>query len=128
MHNCFKMSISENVIPLTTSVPAEEFNHNKAIRQLIYEINMKVSSYTEKKKHTDFAIYSELRNSVYKKPYEEWSAQEISRRLNLSYGHFCASYKESFGISFHQDVIKSRISYAKYLLLTTSSSLSEIAY
>ena len=49
-------------------------------------------------------------------------------KLHLSYGHFCALYKKMFGESFHQDVIRFRIDFAKYLLLTTDKTLSMIAF
>ena len=89
---------------------------------------MNVSLYTDKKQHADFMTYLRVRNELYQNPQNEWSAQQISSRLNVSYGHFRSTYKELFGISFHQDSIRSRIYYAKFLLLTTSMSLSAIAY
>ena len=65
---------------------------------------------------------------MYIDPGSEWDAQKTCRDFRLSYGHFRATYKDIFGISFHQDLIRSRISMAKYMLLTTSLSLPAIAY
>ncbi|MDE6775028.1 MAG: AraC family transcriptional regulator, partial [Ruminococcus sp.] len=42
-------------------------------------------------------------------------------------GHFRAAYKNMFGVSFHKDLIQSRISLAKFLLITTALSLPAIA-
>ncbi len=119
---------TDSLVISSVCIPAEEFNTDKALRQLIYKINMNVSLYTDKKQHADFMTYLRVRNELYQNPQNEWSAQQISSRLNVSYGHFRSTYKELFGISFHQDSIRSRIYYAKFLLLTTSMSLSAIAY
>lgn len=98
------------------------------ISQLTEEINGKIKQFSEERRHTYYNEYIKVRNSMYLDPGSEWDAQKTCRDFRLSYGHFRATYKDIFGISFHQDLIRSRISMAKYMLLTTSLSLPAIAY
>ncbi len=77
----------------------------------------------------DIAIHEMLniRQRIVDTPGDEHSPETMSRLLNLSCGHFRAMYKESFGISFHQDIIKIRMDLAKYLLITTSMNIPAIS-
>lgn len=68
-----------------------------------------------------------LRIRLYHALCDQPTAEECCRQLCFSEGYFRARYKKLFGISYHQDCIQARISYAKYLLLTTSLSVSAIA-
>lgn len=95
---------------------------------LTEEINHRIQQLSDARRHNHYNAYLRVRNSMYNAPEEEWNAQNTCRAFRLSYGHFRATYKELFGISFHQDLIKSRIALAKYLLLTTAMSLPAIAY
>ena len=65
---------------------------------------------------------------MYCDPGKEWDAQKTCRDFHLSYGHFRATYKDIFGISFHQDLIASRIAMAKYLLLSTTIGIPAISF
>ena len=47
--------------------------------------------------------------------------------LNISTSHCQHIYKEFFGISIHQDMIRGRIEHAAALIQTTDMSISEIA-
>lgn len=78
--------------------------------------------------HLNYPEYAALRQSIFREPQMEWDAQESCQSFHLSYGHFRATYKELFGISYHQDLIRARISLAKHLLLTTALGLQNIAY
>ncbi|MBE6862479.1 MAG: helix-turn-helix domain-containing protein [Ruminococcus sp.] len=114
------------VCSLTTSV--SEFNFSSVLKSLRESLNEQISRLSDIRKHQNYSDYLRLRNELYLNPQKEWNAQTSCRDFRLSYGHFRATYKELFDISFHQDVIRSRISYAKYLLLTTALSLTSIAY
>lgn len=69
----------------------------------------------------------EIRNSIYLNSKNPPSTDEICRNHTFSPGHLRAIYKKCFGISFHQDCINSRISFAKYLLYTTNLPIASIA-
>ena len=79
------------------------------------------------RKLQNFTEFNNIKKAMYKQPDKKWDAENECRDLHLSCGHFRAAYKNIFGVSFHQDLIQSRISFAKYLLMTTSLSLPNIA-
>lgn len=66
-----------------------------------------------------------VRNHIYNM--EISSADSICRKYSFSTGYFRQIYKEMFGISFHQDVIRARILCAIYLLTTTVQSIASIS-
>jgi AraC family transcriptional regulator len=52
---------------------------------------------------------------------------DVARECALSVSHFARSFKETFGISAHQWLIRRRIEHAQELLRQTSTSIVEIA-
>ncbi|MBQ9898239.1 MAG: substrate-binding domain-containing protein [Ruminococcus sp.] len=79
------------------------------------------------RRNASFEGYDEIRARIYSSPTEDLRAEKLCRTLGHSAGYFRAMYKELFGLSFHQDLIRSRISYAKLLILTDNSSFASIA-
>ena len=108
------------------SVPDADANLQISVLQKL--LQEKIRHLSGKRSHANYQAYLNMRNAMYRKPHEEWNAQKTCREFHLSYGYFRAAYKELFDVSFHQDLIQSRISHAKYLLLTTSDNLPEIAW
>lgn len=96
-----------------------------SVQKLLHE---KAAELSEKRNSANYQEYMNMRNAMYRNPSQEWNAQKTCMEFHLSYGYFRAAYKDLFNVSFHQDLIQSRISYAKYLLLTTSENLPEIAW
>lgn len=74
--------------------------------------------------------FNEIRNRIYNfTPDNAISGvNEIAASLNLSTSYFQHIYKQLFGVSVMNDIIKSRIEYACYLLSSNSDSISEIAF
>ena len=66
-----------------------------------------------------------VRNRIYRM--ELCTADSICRQYSFSTGYFRQIYKELFGISFHQDMIRARVFCAIFLLLTTVQSIAAIA-
>jgi AraC family L-rhamnose operon transcriptional activator RhaR len=66
-----------------------------------------------------------VRNGVY--ALDECDTDNICRRYSFSSGYFRQIYKDFFGVSFHQDVIRARVFLAMYLLTTTVQSAASIA-
>jgi len=54
-------------------------------------------------------------------------AAQLAQRLNLSTSYFQHIYKELFGCSIHQDIIRGRIEQATRLLENSNATISEIA-
>lgn len=107
---------------------AAEFSLDDSLSYLIKKINTETEKLSLRLKHQNYSDYARLRNELYRNPQNKWDPQKICCSFRLSCGHFRASYKELFDISFHQDLIRSRISRAKYLLMTTALSIPAIAY
>ena len=68
-----------------------------------------------------------LRSQIYNMPYNDWSVDWLSHQLAMSKSYFQHLYKEVFGVSVMNDVIRSRIEHAKYLLSTTDIPITQIA-
>lgn len=67
-----------------------------------------------------------VRNTVYANPFWEWSVNWGAHQTRMSVSSFHAHYRAQFGVTFMQDVIRSRIEYAKMLLRTTDMSIHDI--
>lgn len=118
----------DSLIVSSCTVNIPEFSFDSEIQKLREKLNEKINALSDARRHTNYADYQKLRKRLYSCPEKKWDAQDTCRAFRLSYGHFRATYKEIFGISFHQDIIQSRISLAKYLLMTTALSIPSIAY
>lgn len=68
-----------------------------------------------------------IRSCVYLNSHKPPSTDEMCKSHTISPGHLRVVYKQCFGISFHQDCINSRISFAKYLLYTTNIPVASVA-
>lgn len=121
------MNKTDNVI--TSGITSNSCNTTaeEILKSLIEETNRKTENFSKQRKTSGFPEFSALRTEMYNYPDKKWDAENECRDLHLSCGHFRAAYKNLFGISFHQDLIQSRISLAKYLLMTTALSLPAIA-
>lgn len=76
---------------------------------------------------TYYEILSTIRNKIYSRPYELRTIESTAHEVRMSKSNFQQQYKKYFGISFIQDLINSRMEYAKKLLLNTNLSIMEIS-
>jgi AraC family transcriptional regulator of arabinose operon len=74
-----------------------------------------------------FRQFSELRSELYSSPQTHLPIEKLASRINLSKSYFQHIYKELFGCSVVTDMINSRLEYAKYLLRSSSLSVSAIS-
>ncbi len=105
----------------------EEYSFTAQLNKLREKISEDIYNLTLKQQQQNFNTFATLRNELYSSPEVERDINQVCQRFCLSTGHFRVIYREIFDISFHQDTIQSRIFYSKYLLLTTSMSVSAIA-
>lgn len=80
---------------------------------------------------SDIKYYNELqkvRNKIYNNPSGKFTIEDLAAQINLSKSYFQHCYKACFNTTPIADVINSRIAYSKRLLMSTSFSISEIAY
>ncbi len=68
-----------------------------------------------------------LRREIYHAPAKDWYIQDICDSLCISRPYFHKIYQLAFGTTCTQDVIESRIAYAKRLLAETDDPISEIS-
>lgn len=96
-------------------------------QKCIENINIQLNSTIEKRNINYYERMLQIRNSIYLNPQEDISTEDVCRKYSFSPGYLRVIYKKCFGISFLQDFINSRISKAKYLLLTTELKINTIA-
>ncbi|MBR5514202.1 MAG: substrate-binding domain-containing protein [Ruminococcus sp.] len=129
MHSPVYKSAGETANILTSGTTMYSLNTSleELMLTLTDKMNRRTKDLSNLQKSQGFTEFNTIRTAMYKHPEKKWDAENECRDLHLSCGHFRAAYKSIFGISFHQDLIQSRISLAKYLLMTTSLSLPAIA-
>jgi len=120
---CFAETAPDSFQITTAWYPLKDIQPHQCIEE-IYE---KAMHETTQQFTADDLQMLRLRIRLYHSLSEQPTAEECCRQLCFSEGYFRARYKKLFGISYHQDCIQARISYAKFLLLTTSLSVSAIA-
>ncbi len=76
-------------------------------------------------KHYDKMI--SVRNNIYLAPTSPPTIEKICKEFSFSEGHLRLTYKKCFGISIHKDLIRSRISLAKYLIYTTDMPIVTVS-
>lgn len=105
-------------------------NSVESMSFLLRLLFLKLSDYNSKKP----AVYSQmakklmtLRSDIYSVPQRAWSIDGICKELAISPSHLQHKYKQLFGNSIKSDITASRLEYAKYLLINTENSVSEIS-
>lgn len=68
----------------------------------------------------------DLQRLIYKEPARNWTVAEMASKLNISTGHLERIYKNTFGVSCMEDVIKSRINLAQKYLCSDVYNTDEI--
>lgn len=104
---------------------------SKLISNLLNILLLKVSALSFLEESQNENTYTEallkLRQSIYNHPEKKWNISEIAASLSLSSGYFHLLYKNAFGTTCHQDVILSRLDYAKELLAFSNQTVRQVA-
>ena len=74
-----------------------------------------------------YSSFLKTRNAVYQNSPELQDLESIAASFGFHPDYFNRKYKECFGISFHQDCIRSRVLYAVYLLIEANLTVTETA-
>lgn len=74
-----------------------------------------------------YPLFLKARNQIYLNPKESWNVEMVCQMIKFSRSYVQHMYKLFFGCSIIDDIKKSRIEYAKYLLSLTEESIGEIA-
>ena len=104
---------------------AQELSAAENIDQLHANLETATAKLADQKMQPHADTLFSVRNHIYNMVIS--SADSICRKYSFSTGYFRQIYKEMFGISFHQDVIRARILCAIYLLTTTVQSIASIS-
>ena len=73
-------------------------------------------------------LIEEVRSYILENPDKPLSLEDLARRANLSPYHFARTFKRQVGLSPHDYLIHTRLSLAKFYLLSTGDSVKQIAY
>lgn len=123
--------ISDLIRALTYSFYSKSPYKNEIIElytKLIFiKLSEKLHYQTESSYSSFYESISLLRSTIYNEPYNNWTIDSMSRTVNLSRSYFQHMYKKIVGTNAMNDVIQSRIEYAKHLLSSTSGTVVSIS-
>lgn len=75
----------------------------------------------------NFRLLYDLRREIYRHPEQDWSIDNICKRICLSRSYLQHMYKEFFDISCIADIAAARISAAKTILISSDLQVSQVA-
>lgn len=104
----------------------------KSLEYLFRMILIKVSEIAERSKEAKVPdryheLFQSLRSQIYLHPAKQWHVAECAAENGLSTPYFQKLYRNYFGNTFVQDVVQSRMEYAKHFLLVSNYSVKEIS-
>ncbi len=106
---------------------AAEFRFERALQDAMTACKAYTREAAEQQRLPHYASLQNFRNAIYLDPMHCDPLEVMCQKLCFSLGYFRNVYKKCFGISYHHDEIRSRISMGKYLLCTTSLNVTVIA-
>lgn len=117
------------------SVANEQYSQNRNKRTNILHYMALLFSKIDEQLHmpqiaygdSGYEMLSTIRHKIYSEPYVQRNIAFASHEVRMSRSAFQHLYRERFGVSFVQDLIESRVQYAKMLLTTTNLSVNDIA-
>ena len=92
---------------------------NKVSEQLHPKLPVKFSN--------TFEMLSTIRNKIYSCPNETRTVDSTAHEIRMSKSNFQHLYKKYFNVTFIQDLINSRVEYAKMLLTSTNLSSVDVS-
>ncbi len=101
------------------------------LRVLIYRLGESCRAYLNgeknREKNNHEAALQDLRTEIYSNPAKKITVEEMAARLCISVSHFQRIYRNKFGVSSYDDVIRARIKLAEHYLRTTNIEVNKIA-
>lgn len=107
--------------------PYQEESVMLYFKLLIIKLSEKMHTFSEEKVCVYYEDLTLLRSQIYNMPDHNWTISDMADRLSISKSYFQHLYKLIFDTSAIDDVIQSRINYARYFLSNTTLSVKEIA-
>ena len=120
---CIKMIAEEN---------SGNHMYSKGTIQHYFNIMFnKIAEYLHENESIDnssqYEMMLTIRNKIYSSPEVPRSIDWVAHETSMSRSSFQHLYKRYFGVTFIQDLLNSRISFAKMLLVTTDLSIGDIS-
>lgn len=107
--------------------PQKEATMQRYFELLLLKLSEKINKQRPEYDHPYYDHFCTLRNDIHLAPQNNWSIDEICKRMNLSRSHVQHLYKAFFGTSITADIQSSRVEHAKYLLSATNMTVCGIA-
>ena len=110
---------------------SQNLHKNQSALHYFHLILLKLSERAQEQnrpqKHPYYNTLCNLRNEIFLAPQKPWDVDTVCKKANLSRSYFQHLYKSFFGKSIISDLQESRIEYAKYLLLSTTITVTSIS-
>ncbi|MBO4493849.1 MAG: AraC family transcriptional regulator [Ruminococcus sp.] len=97
------------------------------MRLMFIKIRERTMNKVSGRKSSQFELISTVRNKIYSRPYEQRNVDSTAHEVRMSRSAFQHAYKKHFGMTFIEDLVRSRVSYAKMLLSTTNMNINDIS-
>lgn len=97
------------------------------MRLMLIKIREKALYTVSGRRSSQFELISTVRNKIYSRPYEQRNVDSAAHEVRMSRSAFQHAYKKHFGMTFIEDLVKSRVSYAKMLLSTTNMNINDVS-
>lgn len=94
---------------------------------LLNKCSIQAQAVSKAQNHKYYAALQSLRTEIHSAPHRKWSVSEMSAQLHISESYLQHLYKELYGLSCIQDVIKCRLEMAKYYLQSTDMSVQALS-
>lgn len=126
----YQTALNQPLLPLQYAVqledklPEDAASAEQSALALLEQAKSVQPTYSEQLHYADLA---ELRRNIYKYPERNWTLASCSEQLNISSSYFHRIYQKAFGVSCANDIHRSKLEHAKWLLLHTSDTLQEVA-
>ncbi len=91
------------------------------------ELNAKAKQITNRQLLRYYKDFCGIRSRLYRDPTGVHNIAETAAAMGLNMNYFNRKYKECFSVSFHQDCIRSRVTYARHLLVASEEGITAIA-
>lgn len=121
------VSSAESILEMLGAEKMSDRRNDKAEDLLIRLLLVRTFSTPYKQKNPHSEILRKIRSDIYATPAGDHSVKSMSEKANISSTYFQTLYKNEFGVSIGEDVIRSRIAAAEYYLKNTELTITEIA-
>lgn len=120
---------------MRTEIHRKEPHYDKVVDLLLRQLFLLLQRHIElrtKKRLTGrkaelASLFGELQAAVLGTLDHPWTVEEMAERVHLSRSRFMGIYKDIFGGSPVEDLIKARVKHAQWLLTATTLSVGQIA-